>query len=312
MLTKTIGQLDETSTIAGSDVFEVEVSGVSKKITLDTFAALSSHFVGETVFSDLKKTVSPTFPAINRAITIDVSETNYPLLVSEYRAEQLELLGVSEWQVTVTSSVVTIVAGSTAATALCSLFQQDAIVSSYQNTSEPAAFTNTADYATSSTSRCINLDGTDYRITNASATSTNFSLTSEPGNGTYTLKVYPYRVAGSSTTARLFKISGSALIAAGDAGGEVVGGFRKMDRMQPITGSLSRAASNAFCTAAAVESGALGRSTVSRGVSAGDSGTTGFDITFNSANSPNARTGKTTDPRTAGMNVYTWAGVYLP
>jgi hypothetical protein len=303
MLTKTIGQLDATSSIAGSDVFEVEVSGISKKITLDTFAALSSHFVGETVFSDLKKTVSATFPAINRAITVDVSETNYPLLVSEYRAEQLELLGVSEWQVTVTSSVVTIVAGSTAATALCSLFRQDAIVSSWLNTGEPANFLGTTDYATSSTSRCINLNGTDYRITNASATSINFSLTSEPGNGTYTLKVYPYRVAGSSTTARLFKISGSALIAAGDAGGEVVGGFRKMDRGQGhwhewfnTTGGGSQTGYTGTGTQAETSLGALKYVR---------------NPTTDSINGT-PRTGKTTDPRTAGMNVYTWAGVYLP
>jgi hypothetical protein len=306
MLTKTIGQLDETSTIAATDVLETEISGVSKKITLATLAALSSHFVGEAVFSDLKKTVSASFPAVSRAETVDVSETNYPLLVSEYRAEQLELLGVSEWQVTVTSSVVTIVAGSTAATALCSLFQQDAIVSSWLNTSEPASFTGTADYTTSSTSRCINLDGTDYRITNASATSTNFSLTSEPGNGTYTLKVYPYRVAGSSTTARLFKISGSALIAAGDASGEVVGGFRKMDRGQ---GHWHQA----YRTSAAGGSGSDQYSpdgTVDPITVPVDVNTVRAPITDGTNGTP--RTGKTTDPRTAGMNVYTWAGVYIP
>jgi hypothetical protein len=304
MLTKTIGQLDETSTMDTTDVLETEISGVSKKITLATLAALSSHFVGETVFSDLKKTVSASFPAVSRAETIDVSETNYPLLVSEYRAEQLELLGVSEWQVTVTSSVVTIVAGSTAATALCSLFQQDAIVSSWLNTSEPASFTGTADYTTSSTSRCINLDGTDYRITNASATSINFSLTSEPGNGTYTLKVYPYRVAGSSTTARLFKISGSALIAAGDSGGEVVGGFRKMDRGQghwhaPYGNGTSVAGNGNF---GGMQNGVFNFLSVNTGIR---------QPTTDSTNGT-PRTGKTTDPRTAGMNVYTWAGLYIP
>jgi len=304
MLTKTIGQLDATSSIAGSDVFEVEVSGVSKKITLDTFAALSSHFVGETVFSDLKKSVSPTFPAINRAINNDVDAANYPLLVSEYRAEQLGLLGVSEWQVTVTSSVVTIVAGSTAATALCALFQQDAIVSAYQNTNEPANFTNTSDYSTFVTNRCLTLNGVEYSLKNASAASINFSLFSPPATGTYTLKIFPYRIAGQPTKARLLKISGSALITAGDAGGEIVGGFRKMDRGQ---GHLH---ANAIPTGNA--GGALNSmpSVGASNVISGNFGNVGIPISDSTNGTP--RTGKTTDPRTAGMNVYTWAGVYIP
>jgi hypothetical protein len=71
MLTKTIGQLDEVTSIASSDVFEIEASGVSKKVAFSTIIESGSNSAG----SYIKFADGSMICAKNVSANIDVSNT---------------------------------------------------------------------------------------------------------------------------------------------------------------------------------------------------------------------------------------------
>jgi len=93
-------------------------------------------------------------------------------------------------------------------------------------------------------------------------------------------------------------------VAAGDAGGEVVGGFRKMDREQSHYHNPNPATVNGY-----LQNGA-GTLTIGAGAGSSLQTTTGAPVSDLVNGTP--RTGKTTDPRTAGQYAYTWGAVYIP
>jgi hypothetical protein len=261
-----------------------------------------SHVVGETLYMEFEKTAAEFFPAVPRNVNIDISLTNYPLLVPALRAVKTNILGTTDFAVTVSGSVVTI-PDTAAGNKLINLLQAEALAAGYLNQSQPANFT--ADYSTSTTQRCINVGGTDYAISSVTVVSRQITVSGTPASGSQTACIYTYRVAGSAITARLLKISGFVGVAAGDVDGEVIGGWRKMDRGQGhMHGSNTT----------------LGPLTTSGGTGGADVSIggghfyynppilTGSPTTDGSNGSP--RTGKTTDPRTYGQYVYTWAGIY--
>lgn len=256
-----------------------------------------SHQVGELVFMETEETPGTYFPAVPRNVDQDITSTVYPLLVTKLRAVKAKVLGVTDHAgATVSGSVITLPATS-AAVALIGLLVQDAIVSKWFSTSEAASFDNTPDYSTAATRRCINVAGTDYAITAINATSRQITVSGTPASGSQSVCVYTYRKAGAATTARLHKIAGFVGVAAGDAGGEVVGGFRKMDRAQ---GHYHR-----------ITSGNADQSGGTAGGYRGATATEDTKVTVPVTDTVNGtpRTGKTTDPRTAGQYVYTWAGI---
>jgi hypothetical protein len=59
---------------------------------------------------------------------------------------------------------------------------------------------------------CINIAGTDYVITNVNAGARTITVTGTPTSGSQTAIVYPYRIAGSTTTARLRRDSARAFV----------------------------------------------------------------------------------------------------
>lgn len=323
MLTKTIGQLDSATIADATEYVEIEKSGASKKTTVQDIV-YSGMPVGMLVFSEFDEATGVTWPAVPRNVDIDISQTNYPLLAPKLYDVKASIIGTSDFtgvisSVNTTLSLFTLVT-STAATALCTLLTEDAKVSNWMNQGEIATAAATVDFVTSSTSRCINIGGTDYPIypsTTASAisvTSGTIIFEGKPSAGTAIAAVYTYRIPGS-TNVRLRKIAGFVGVAAGDAGGEVVGGFRKMDRGQgwqagSIVGGTTyygrtESAGNAATTTPAAGQTVPRYSSVSQGI--------GENITATSNGTHGTtRTGKTTDPRTAGQYAYTWAGVYKP
>lgn len=266
--------------------------------------------VGMTITSDIELTQTAKDAYIDRSVNKDVTAAAAPLLVEKYRAIKAKVLGVTDHAATVSGSVITMPATS-AANALISLLQSDAVVSGYINGGEIANFAGGADYSTPSTQRCINVAGIDYAITGVTALSRTITVSGTPASGAQTVSVYTYRVAGSATTARLFRIAGFVGVAAGDAGGEVIGGFRKMDRGQGHKHNFIWASGGGAVAAISTFSSVAG----TKGVSAFTAG--GFDSfaidSVPSTDSTNGiiRTGKTTDPRTAGMYFYTYAGILL-
>ena len=319
MAYKTIGQLDSTLITDGTEYVEIEQSGASKKTTVQNIV-YSGLPVGMLVMSEFDESTSATWPAVPRNVDIDIAPANYPLLATKLYNVKASIIGTSDFtgvisSVNTTLSLFTLVT-STAATALCTLLTEDAKVSNWMNQGEIATAAETVDFVTSSTSRCINVGGTDYPIypsTTASAisvTSGTIIFEGKPSAGTAIAAVYTYRIPGS-TTVRLRKIAGFVGVAAGDAGGEVVGGFRKMDRGQGHYHKYVWQSDGSLVDSITTYSSANGV----RGVASFTAG--GFDgFSIGPSRSDNAngtsRTGKTTDPRTAGQYAYTWAGVYTP
>ena len=263
--------------------------------------------VGMTIASDIELTQTAKDAYIDRSVQKDITAAAAPLLVAKYRAIKAKVLGVTDHAATVSGSVITM-PNTPAANALISLLQSDAIVSGYINTGEPANFSSGADYSTASTQRCINVAGIDYAITGVTALSRTITVSGTPASGAQTVSVYTYRVAGAATTARLFRIGGFAGIAAGDAGGEVVGGFRRMDRGQGHTHELQVLNSGPLAGQYVPTLALQNANTIN------DTAITGNLFIKNpktDTTNGTPRTGKTTDPRTAGMYFYTYAGILL-
>jgi len=274
------------------------------------FVLQNRHIVGELLMSEFDETASASFPAVKRNVNQDITEANWPLLVPKLRAVKASVLGVTDHAANVAASVVTM-PNNAASNALIALLVNDAVVSNYINTSEPANFAGGADYATAATRRLLNVAGTDYAITGINATLREITVDGVPTAGAQTAICYTYRVAGAATTARLLRIAGFVGVAAGDAGGEVVGGFRKMDREQGhelgITDSLDSFESQA--------SGSINNAGGNRGMiltNAPGDGRVRARKFYSDGTNGTPRTGKTTDPRTAGQYAYTWGGQYTP
>lgn len=257
--------------------------------------------LGTLIMNEFRKSPSEIFPAVPRWTNQDLSLANWPLLVPELRAEKGYFDGVTDFTVSVSGSVVTVTSDAIKATAMINLLYYDAVVSNYQNSSEPANFDGTPKYDVAGAIRCINVNGTDFAVTGTNSVAKTITVSGTPTQGTTTMCVYPYRIAGSNTTARLFKIAGFAPVGAGDAGIEVVGGFRRMDRAQGMVQVVS-AYSNSVWNVG------LSRSL---GTGNGQGGTynTGGAVSDGTNGTP--RTGKTTDPRTASLWFYTWATQYV-
>jgi len=328
MATKTIGQLD-TGTIAdATEYVEIEKSGASKKTTVQNMV-YGGMPVGMLVMSEFEETTSATWPAVPRNVDIDISAANYPLLQPKLYDVKAKILGVTDFVGVLSSAntsytMITFVTSS-AVTAMCTLLTEDAKVSRWMNLGQDATAPSVVDFVTSATSRCINVAGTDYPIYPATAASA-ISITSgtiifegKPAGATVTASIYTYRIPGT-TNVRLRKIAGFVGVAAGDAGGEVVGGFRKMDRGQGHDWYLYESVTNSTdsITTFPLRTPARGNGVANDtaySISGGstnpaNAGKTNGGITADGTNGT-PRTGKTTDPRTAGQYAYTWAGVYI-
>jgi len=285
------------------------VQTATTQLATTEFVIQNSHVIGELVMSEFDETPSAGFPALPRNVNQDISSANWPLLVAKARSKAISVLGVTDHAVNVAGAVITFgVAPET--TALLQLIINDAVVTNYMNGGEIANFLGGATYAVAAAQRTVTISAVDYTITNVDAVARTITVSVNPPAGAQNLSVFPYRIAGSATTARFLRIAGFVGVAAGDAGGEVVGGFRKMDRGQghwhkffypsldfdnlvltdgtgvPTLGSLSI-------------KGGTAQSTLRISAPTTD--------TINGA----PRTGKSNDPRTAGQYAYTWGGQYI-
>ena len=298
VLTK--ADLDSPALIGTPTAPTAPLTTVTTQLATTEFVIQNSHVLGELVLTETLKAPSASFPAVPRNVNQDILAANWPSLVTELRNQPASVLGVTDHNVTVAGAVITFGLGDTA---LISLIINDAIVANYINGGEIANFLNGATYADATQQRTITIAGTDYTITGADAVARTLTVSVNPPAGAQVATCYTYRVAGAATTARLLRIAGFVGVAAGDAGGEVVGGFRKMDRGQghfhELWGTI----------ALVLNAGASGRSAET---SQANFSSTSVNKAVTDAVNGTPRTGKTTDPRTAGQYAYTWGAVYIP
>jgi hypothetical protein len=162
------------------------------------------------------------FPAINLSkinINLDISTTNYPLLVPYLRALKIRYLDgtsgeVNSWTATVSGSNITMPT-STSSDAILSSLAEDVLVH--------GGYTNY---------RSITVAGTEFPITNINTSTRVITVTGTPSAGSQTIEFYNYRITGSSTTARLFEVKGRGFIAPNDSSGRHQNGLRVRDRFQ--------------------------------------------------------------------------------
>ncbi|TGN20813.1 hypothetical protein [Leptospira idonii] len=163
------------------------------------------------------------FPAI-RLSSIDVEEVisspTYPSAFIEHlRNQKLEYLSgesgeVSSWSVTVSGSNITFPNSISSIAILTALAEDETIHGTYTNW------------------RTVNINGTDYSITNINLVTRIVTVSGSPASGSQTAIFYPHRIAGSSTTAREFEVSGMTTIAANDPDGYFILGLRTRGFMQ--------------------------------------------------------------------------------
>jgi hypothetical protein len=289
------------------------LSTVSTQLATLEFVMQNKHDLGDIIPSLVERTPSVAFPAVPLNVNTDILAANWPLLVPFLRNQAAKVLGVTDHAVNVAGNVITFgIAPET--NALIGLIINDAIVTNYIDTGEPANFLNGATYAVAAAQRTITISNVDYAITGADAVARTITTAVNPPAGAQTATCYTYRVAGAATTARLLRIAGFVGVAAGDAGGEVVGGFRKMDRGQGVRyyAGITFASAGLGVYGDTTED-VVGLSTRFANSNAGaGSHQTLTSLAKNSGTNGTPRTGKTTDPRTAGQYVYTWGAVYIP
>lgn len=79
----------------------------------------------------------------------------------------------------------------------------------------------------------LTIGGTEYPITNINTTTRAITVTGSPASSS-TVEFYPHRIAASTTTARVFAVTGKSLISANDVAGLFIGGVSMLGYMQGV------------------------------------------------------------------------------
>jgi hypothetical protein len=274
-----------------------EAAGTNKYV-LASIIGLAKSFgkeVGELFFLPDEKAVAAFdkddpdafFPAVRLDdATKTLAEANYPLLVPFLRGLKAKAGGVTDFSVTVSGSDVEFPNNAAGLAMIAALVEDEAFHGSF------------TDY------RSININGTDYPIAGYTPASRIVTVTGTPTTGAQTGIIYPYRISGSTTTARLCKADG--IVLASDNTTERVSGLRTRDRLQNLTGAVdvqSNVGINRPASGGTV-SGAFknGASRTGFHTDVGTGAT--YVLEFDASGSPSARTGTRTSHRNRLMRVY--------
>jgi len=291
-------------TYDGTDAF------LAERVNIATALPVGMNLIGSisltpTAISASRTSANPTgakyAPYIARHdADHDISTSQVPQwVIDALNAEKLTFNGISDFTGTLAAGVITF-GSSTDVDKLLNWIIEQVYVARWFASSEAANYGSLGGLFTGTAQLSVTIAGVNYAVTGCVFLSRTITLATSPANGTVTVAVYPGRIAGSTTSSRLRRLSGEALVAAGDVTGEVVVGGRRMDRgeghyhgpLSPSTGFIGLGPNGGF---------------TSGGTGYQGPATTGSPITDGTNGTP--RTGKTTDPRTAGMAVYTHLAV---
>lgn len=260
-----------------------------------------------TAFSAAQSTAHPTYPEYFPAIPRhdadhDISTSQVPQwVITELNAEKIAFGAVSSFSATLASGVLTFGAG-TDNDKLLYLINEMGLVNRWY-VSEAANYGASGALHTGARQYCVTISGVNYAITACSIGSRTITLATAPADGAVTVEVYPNRIAGSTTSSRLRRISGEALVAAGDVTGEVVVGGSRMGKLLGHAHSASLYRDGASGSNSGVLYAPFGQT-------ATQSVAIGMSVPVSDGTN-SVVTGKSNDPRTAGMAVYTFLSVVL-
>lgn len=272
----------------------------------------TNHEVGETIVSMISLTptaisasrtsANPTVakyaPFISRTDgDHDISTAQVPQwVIDKLNAEKFKCGSTTDFSVTIASGVMTF-ASITDNNLLLALFAELANVNQWY-VSEAANYGSSGGLYTGTRQYAATINGVNYAISNSSTLSHTMTLATSPANGSYTVSFHPGAIAGSTTSSRLRRISGEAMVAAGDVTGEVVVGAARMGKILGHFHNLS------------IRNSATSFGTTDPGMANGGTGATAAYVAAPVSDSVNTLvTGKSNDPRTAGMAVYTFLSV---
>ena len=175
------------------------------------------NYVGN-IFTNVKR-IEPSAAFPNMRLSLakkTLSSTNWPDLVPFLRSIEVELetspdVYISEFAGEVSGSVIT--------------FSDNAANNEFvTGLAEDQLFDDSfTDW------RSLTIDGNEFAITAIDPLTREVTVSGTPSSGSQTAKLYPYRIAGSTTTARLFKADG--LVLATPGAGRIQG-LRVRDQMQ--------------------------------------------------------------------------------
>jgi len=279
-----------------------------------------SHQIGEVLMPELKltpitvaasrSTTNPGFPLylpiIDRTdADHDVASTQAPDLVTAFRAYAANILGSASFTATWAGSVGTF-ANTTVNNALLRAISEDALVQRWLSSSQSATYAGSGEDF--SNGRCLNVAGTDFAITAINTGARTITVTGTPTAGSQTVIFYPYRIAGSSTSVRLHRLSGFVPVASGDSDGVEIDGMRHMDAGQGHWHDVKLAAITYGQVTLDRAADASGTYTKLVGTNSPSSSPGTMDVASPRTDGTNGtpRTGKTTNPRSHSRRAYTW------
>jgi hypothetical protein len=279
-----------------------------------------SHSVGDLVsnemgnapitFAAARSTTNPSYPKYNPVIPRgdgdhDISTTQTTqAVIDKFKNAPLTVGGYSSYAVNVSGSTITVSGPSTTVRdALLNAIQNCGFVNRWKSSGEDANYAASGpDWTYASRIYCVTIDGVDYPITAVSVGSATITVTGTPASGAQTLYVYPMRIAGSTTSARLRSLAGFVPVPAGDGTMTIMAMAQLMDTMQ---GHWHYDASIAPADATAI----AGPVDISGGTRATRPGGQASPSTDGPNGTP--RTSKNTSPRTIGVEVSTWLGALV-
>lgn len=235
-----------------------------------------------------------------------LSEANWPDLVPHLLARKLtynegkggakSAYDVTNWAVATNEATLTFADQAAETAVLAALAEDNLVHGSY------------TDWRTVTLPSAIgNIPAGTYALTDVdpAARTVQFSVTAADGSGAVsaTAEFHPYRIAGSSTTARILKAAGRAVVSANDADSEGFAGLRRRDRLQGHYHEPLAPNTSMWGGGGDVNSLQTGATTFGQVVSTGQEITDGVNGT--------PRTGPTTDPRAVVGHLYLWGRRYV-
>ena len=154
--------------------------------------------------------------------------------------------------------------------------------------------------------RILVSNGIEYNITNIVTSTRKITVSGSP-SGT-SIEIYLNRILGSTTSAKHFSWAGLGLYMTGQ---NKITGLRRRDKMQRITGnSVTGFISGLIDITYDITNGALRTVSSSKGSPFTGSSNYNISLYFDSANSPDARTGTKTEIEAGTLLVYMYTGGY--
>jgi len=262
-----------------------------------------------TAFPEAQSTALPTNAEYLPLIPVhdanhDVSTTQVPQwVVDKFLAEKVSLAGVTSWTAALATGVLTF-AGGAGMDIFLTFMQEQGWVNRWYTSGEIGLWAAAGIIFTGARQQSLTIGGIHYAIASMNFGSRTITLATYPANGTVSVEFHPHAIGGSTTSFRLRRISGEALVAAGDISGEIGIGAARMHRI--LTHSHYIQSYDGISTI-----GAGGYIAGYNNASAGSNINKNASMPASPDGANSLVSGKTNDVRTAGLAVYVDVGVLL-